>query len=195
MLEKLNKNLSINGYQQNDDECHCKTEAKTVLSKCTCIKTNNQLVGSHWSFELARNGSALEFSRDELQYSNTMKQDTSLSTFQECNQCCGLLAIPQQSKDYKPHENNVEKNSWKRVHLDQKDHHMTLSRDKIKVNVVSMRLDWEEVDMDDLEGLSSGVILATGEYSTACCDVRKLVIKVKTFHEYRFYNTRNEDSL
>ncbi|XP_031563314.1 protein-lysine N-methyltransferase EEF2KMT-like isoform X2 [Actinia tenebrosa] len=56
VLGKLNKNLSINGFQRNaDSNCYCGTEDETVLPKCPRINKRNKLIGSNWTFDLAMN--------------------------------------------------------------------------------------------------------------------------------------------
>lgn len=152
VLAKLNKNLFINGYQRNEDSnCHnCGTEDENGLPKYNCVSKSNTFNGSYWSFELAK----AEQLKEELQCSDNMEQETVCNTTQECNKCYGSRSI------HPPSEKAVDKNFIGKV---QKDH-QNESREREKTNVASIRLDWEDVSMDDLEGLSCGVIVATGKY-------------------------------
>lgn len=161
VLAKLNNNLSINGYRRNEDSiCHCGMKDETALPKCPCINKSNELIGSYWSLEHAvknndyHDSCVPEYCGKELQCFYTMEQESVHNACHEYSN--GPIDIhPVSGKAF-------DKNCIEKVRVKQQDYRNE-SRDIDKTSVASIRLDWEDVSMDGLEGLSCGVIVATGK--------------------------------
>jgi hypothetical protein len=144
------------------------------VSKCPYINRNN-ISDSQWSFGLVPNNpeSVSACSGNNVQSRDSVGEEKTVFHSHSLKDCCKDYTIGTTELS----EENVElMNSMGKKHLG-KQHGEGCSCDKNEVpvtwsesiskslvNVASVKLDWENVSVEDLERLSCGIILATGKF-------------------------------